>query len=160
MFHFTFSTFPDGTFPGVFHVRQPFLSNFLPTRYTEIYFRNLIKSTRNQIIFTIFRLIWNQTDVRLDPNQSKDGKYNLISGLFDKILNNFVQWIATATLKAKCENIIWILTFALRWLHLIAELYVRQIFKLYLCINKNSEGLIYINGSWRYHFMLFVYINK
>ena len=35
---------------------------------TEKYFRNLMKSTRNQIVFTIFRLIWNKTDVRLDPN--------------------------------------------------------------------------------------------
>ena len=36
--------------------------------HTEKSFRNLIKSTRNQIVFTIFRLIWNQTDVRLVPN--------------------------------------------------------------------------------------------
>ena len=28
-------------------------------------FRNLIISIRNQIVFTIFRLIWNETDVRL-----------------------------------------------------------------------------------------------
>ena len=47
---------------------------------TEKSFRNLIKLTRNQIVFTIFRLIWNQTDVRLDPNQPDNGKYNLISG--------------------------------------------------------------------------------
>ena len=62
--------------------------------HTEKYFLNLVKSTRNQIVFTlfrliwsqstrnqivftIFRLIWNQTDVRLDPNQSEKGKYNL-----------------------------------------------------------------------------------
>ena len=43
-------------------------------------FRNLIKSTRNQIVCTIFRLIWIQTDVRLDPIQSENGKYILISG--------------------------------------------------------------------------------
>ena len=48
--------------------------------HAEKYFQNLIKSTRNQIVFTIFRLIWNQTDIRLDPNQSENGKYNLISG--------------------------------------------------------------------------------
>ena len=29
--------------------------------YTEKYFRNLIKSYLNQIVITIFRLIWNQT---------------------------------------------------------------------------------------------------
>ena len=43
-------------------------------------FRNLIKSNRNQILYTIFQLIWNQTDVRLVPNQSENGKYNLIRG--------------------------------------------------------------------------------
>ena len=32
---------------------------------THNYFRNIIKSNRNQIVFTIFRLIWNPTDVRL-----------------------------------------------------------------------------------------------
>ena len=48
--------------------------------HTEKSFLNLIKSTRNQIVFTIFRLIWIQMDVRLDPNQSENGKYNLISG--------------------------------------------------------------------------------
>ena len=31
-------------------------------------FRNLVESTRNQIVFTIFRLIWYETDVRLIPN--------------------------------------------------------------------------------------------
>ena len=38
--------------------------------HAEKYFPNLIKSNRNQIVFTIFWLIWNQTDVRLVPNQS------------------------------------------------------------------------------------------
>ena len=46
---------------------------------TGNFFPNLVKSNRNQIVFTTFRLIWNQTDVRLVPNQSKKGKYNLIS---------------------------------------------------------------------------------
>ena len=82
--------------------------------HTEKSFRNLIKSTRNQIVFTIFRLIWTQTDIRLDPNQSKpiitctilrliliqtgfhldqnqseNDKYNMISGWFKKILKRF-----------------------------------------------------------------------
>ena len=48
--------------------------------HTETFFRNLIESTRNQIVFTIFWLIWIQADVRLVPNQSENGKYNLISG--------------------------------------------------------------------------------
>ena len=42
-------------------------------------FPNLIESNRNQIVFTIFRLIWHQTDVRLVPNQPENGKYNMIS---------------------------------------------------------------------------------
>ena len=33
-----------------------------------------IFSTLNQIVFAIFRLIWIQTDVRLDPNQSENDK--------------------------------------------------------------------------------------
>ena len=41
-------------------------------------FRNLIKSKRNQIVFTIFQLIWNQSEFRLDQNLSVKGKYNLI----------------------------------------------------------------------------------
>ena len=32
---------------------------------TEKSFRNLVKSTRNQIVFTIFRLLWNQKNVHL-----------------------------------------------------------------------------------------------
>ena len=56
---------------------------------TEKYFRNLIKSTRNQIVFTLFQSIWIQTNFRLDPNQSENGKYNLISGWFNKISKKF-----------------------------------------------------------------------
>ena len=58
--------------------------------HTDKSFWNLIKSTRNQIVFTIFRLIWIQIDVRLDPNQSKNGKYNLILGWFNKISKRFI----------------------------------------------------------------------
>ena len=48
---------------------------------TEKSFRNLIKSTRIQIVFTIFLLIWNTNGrVRLVPNQTENGKYNLNSG--------------------------------------------------------------------------------
>ena len=49
-------------------------------------FRNLVKSNWSQIVYTIFRLIWTQTDVRLGPNQSESGKYKLISVWFNKIL--------------------------------------------------------------------------
>ena len=58
--------------------------------HAEKTFRNLIKSHRNQIVFTIFQLIWNQTDVRLDPNQSENGKYNLISVRVNKISKIFL----------------------------------------------------------------------
>ena len=40
--------------------------------HTEKYFRNLIISTRNQIIVTLCRLIWIQTDIRLDSNRSEN----------------------------------------------------------------------------------------
>ena len=46
-------------------------------------FLNLIISTRNQIVFTIFRLIWNRTDDPLVPNQSK--MVNIICFLVDLI---------------------------------------------------------------------------
>ena len=54
--------------------------------HTEKSFRNLIKTNRNQIEFTTFRLIWNQTDDRLVPNQSENCKYNLISVCSNNIL--------------------------------------------------------------------------
>ena len=47
--------------------------------HTDKYFRNLIKSTRNNFVFTMQQLIWFQTVVRFDPNQSENAKYNLIS---------------------------------------------------------------------------------
>ena len=56
--------------------------------HTEKTFQNIIKSTQNQIVFTIFGLIWIETDFRLVPNQSdqsENGIYNLISGWFKKI---------------------------------------------------------------------------
>ena len=52
--------------------------------------RNFVESTPNQIVFSIFRLILIQTDVRLVPNQSESGKYNLILGRFNKIPKIFL----------------------------------------------------------------------
>ena len=65
------------------------------TQYTpRIFFRNLIKSNRDQIVFTILRLIWNQMDsIRLVLNQSVHGKYNLISVWFDKIPKKLL-WVS------------------------------------------------------------------
>ena len=59
-------------------------------------FRNLIKSTWKQIVFPFFWLICNQPAVRCVPNQSENGKYNLISVWFNKISKKFlcVQWNA------------------------------------------------------------------
>ena len=58
----------------------------LQGHYTQRhFFRNPIKLNWNQILYTIFQLIWNQTDDRLVPNQSENGKDNLISGWFNKI---------------------------------------------------------------------------
>ena len=59
--------------------------------YTEKYFRNLIKSYRNQIVFIIFRLVWNRkwTASVCVPNQSKNRKYNLISVWIYKIQRRF-----------------------------------------------------------------------
>ena len=39
--------------------------------HAEKSFRNLIKSNRNRIVFTIIRLIWNQTNLSLVLNQSE-----------------------------------------------------------------------------------------
>ena len=47
--------------------------------HTENLFPNLIESKRIRIVFTMHRLISNQTDVRVVPNQSENGKYNLFS---------------------------------------------------------------------------------
>ena len=57
--------------------------------HTEKYFRNLIKSNRNQIVFTMHPLIWNQTDVCLVPDQSENDKYNLILVCFNNISARF-----------------------------------------------------------------------
>ena len=54
------------------------------------YFPNLIESNGNQIVFTMHRLISNQTDVLLVPNQLENGKYNLIWVWFNKISKIFL----------------------------------------------------------------------
>ena len=45
---------------------------YLVRTYTAHTQRNLIQSNRNQIVFIILWLIWNQSDVRLVKNQSKN----------------------------------------------------------------------------------------
>ena len=63
---------------------------YQPSLHTEKSFWNLIKLIQNQIVYTIFRLIWNQKDVRFVPNQSENAKYNLILVLFNKISRRFL----------------------------------------------------------------------
>ena len=43
------------------------------------YFRNHIKSNQNQIVYTIFQFIKNQTNIRFVQNRSENGKHSLIS---------------------------------------------------------------------------------
>ena len=69
--------------------------------HTDISFRNLIKSNQNQIVFVIFLLIWNQADVRFVPNQSENGKYNLISVGFNKISRKKIVCVGTAINQSK-----------------------------------------------------------
>ena len=60
--------------------------------HTENFFRNLNKSTRNQIVSTIIRLVWKQTNGGSVPNQSVHAKYNLISVWFNKISKRFLSF--------------------------------------------------------------------
>ena len=58
---------------------------------TEKSLRNIIRLSRNQIVSTIFRLIWNRMGDCLIPNQSENGKYNMISIWFNKISVRFAR---------------------------------------------------------------------
>ena len=58
--------------------------------HIQNFFLNLVRWTRNEIVFTIFQLIWIQTEICLNPNHSGNGKYNLISGWFNKIQKRFL----------------------------------------------------------------------
>ena len=88
----------SGTFPffPLFIFLFSFLSFFVNCNFRQLdtlrhFFRNLIKSTRNQIVFTIFRLIWIQMDARLNPNQSKNCEYNLIWVDLTRIISWFLR---------------------------------------------------------------------
>ena len=54
--------------------------------HAEKCFLNLVKSNRNQMVFTILRLILNQTDFRFVPSQSENGKYDLWSSINAKLM--------------------------------------------------------------------------
>ena len=64
--------------------------HFSQSKDTDKSFRNFIKSNQNQIILTIFQLIWIETNVYLVPNQSENGKYNLISVWFKNTSKRFL----------------------------------------------------------------------
>ena len=69
--------------------------------YTQrIFFRYLFKSIRNKIVFTIFRLIWSQTDVRLVPNQSVHGTFCVAGGRSAGVCNGLLRMLRVATLRA------------------------------------------------------------
>ena len=59
--------------------------------HTKKTFWNLVNSYPNQVVVTIFRLIWIQTGVCLDANQSENGNYNLISVRINKIPKSFLS---------------------------------------------------------------------
>ena len=48
----------------------------------------LVQSNQNRIVFTIFRLICNQTEFNLVLNHSENGKYNPILFRFPEMLNS------------------------------------------------------------------------
>ena len=72
------------------------------------YSLNLVESTRNRIVFTIFRFILNWTDVCLDLNKPENGKYNLISGWFSKTSEKFlcVYWEVLHDAFKRCTDIL------------------------------------------------------
>ena len=108
--------------------------------HTEKYFRNLFKSTRNQILFTIYQLIWNQTYVRLDQNQSENGYYNMISIWFNKISKRFLCDI-TNTL----SNIAFI---TVQFLPPNSPGNARRSFhKLFILLNPSQENTFLFNTS-------------
>ena len=69
--------------------------------------RNLIQSNWNQIVFTIYRLIWSQMDnLRLVPNQSVHGNYNMILVWFKKISKRFFfMYVFFINLQSSIHNI-------------------------------------------------------
>ena len=52
---------------------------------TKVLLKVTTTAKKKKTISIANRLIWNQTDIRLIPNQSENGKYNLISGWCNKI---------------------------------------------------------------------------
>ena len=120
-------------------------------RYTQ---RNLIESTRNQIVFNIFRLIWYQTDVQLVPNQSENSKYNLISGWFNKTSKRFF----CVYLSGIAHSLSVPLKIIYKWCYIFVR-YIICVIKImiyichfceYFCFTQyNRSHIMYIN-IWKY----------
>ena len=56
--------------------------------HTEKYFFESYQINRNLIVFT--GLMWNKTEFHVVPNQSENGKYNLILVSYNKIQKRFL----------------------------------------------------------------------
>ena len=104
-----------------------FFSDILFALNTDKSFPSLIKSTRNLIVFTIFRLIWSQTDVSLDLNQSVYGKYNLISVWFNKSSERFICVYFLHYLGLRGTNLIYHDFFHGEIINTIQKLYINKI---------------------------------
>ena len=68
---------PRGASPSRGFTPRHCINSRLNFLQTEKYFQNLNKTNQNQIVFTIFKLIWNQTDVRLGSKSI--GKWSIQS---------------------------------------------------------------------------------
>ena len=64
----------------VYEIKRNLTAFVILVLHTEKTFRNCIESNRNFIVFTIFRLIWNQTEFSLVPIQSENGNMGLVVG--------------------------------------------------------------------------------
>ena len=66
-----------------------FWNECLPV-HAEKYFPNLIKSNRNLIKFSILRMMWIHTEVRLILNQPENPRYHYILVCFNRIQKRFL----------------------------------------------------------------------
>ena len=75
-----------------FHKKQTYNSPDEGSHTRRNLFGILFNQTEIRLynVYTSFRLIWNQTDVSLVPNQPENGKYNLISVWFNNISKIFL----------------------------------------------------------------------
>ena len=93
----------------IYFYRHLYMSIYIWTQYiyTEKFFRNHIESNRNQIVCTIFWLIWNRKRMRplAVPNQSKNSKCNRILVRFNIFSKKFSVYIVIGNCSDKNRNI-------------------------------------------------------